>query len=286
MSDAPPLRRPDMARPRGNAEGEAAHPPTPDEQARIERQLALLPRFSGAVGEHVDELGALVVRLPGRGPGYNFAACLRWTTEQVGSRLAAVRRHFLDAGEWPAIVICEGLSQPSGLIAGLGGEGWVELERERIHATRRQPSVPHLSSALRIESVTRRTADECQQLEQQVFGLAERYATARTEHLARAVEQGDLRAYLLRLDGRAVASARLSIEDRLAAVSGVGVVPDQRGKGLATLVTSVATRAGLALGSELVWLSVDERNAAALKVYRRLGFEPSFSWSRWAATAR
>ena len=116
--------------------------------------------------------------------------------------------------------------------------------------------------------------------------IRDRYADSRTEHLARAVESGALRAYLVRLDGEAVASARLSISDGIAAVSGVGVMPHRRNQGLATLVTSVATRAGLAMGSPLVWLSVDERNTPALKVYQRLGYRPSFRWSRWAATAR
>jgi len=286
MSGAPPLRRPDSARPRGTAGEEESPPPTGDEQHRIERQLALLPAFSGASGEDVAGLGALVVRLPGRGPGYNFAACLRWQPDEVEQRLEALRRWFIDAGEWPALVVAEGLTTPADLPQRLAGQGWVELERERIYVTRQQPTVPHLVPSLRIEAVTPQTAPECQQIEEQVFGLAEQYAASRTEHLARAVGSGGLRAYLVRLDGEAVASARLSVSDGLAAISGVGVVPHQRNKGFATLVTSVATRAGLAMGNALVWLSVDERNDPALKVYRRLGYRPALGWSRWAATAR
>jgi ribosomal protein S18 acetylase RimI-like enzyme len=286
MSDAPPLRRPDSARPRGGATDEQSPPPTTDEQQRIEHQLALLPRFSGAIGEDVTALGGLVVRLPGRGPGYNFAACLRWDAAEVDERVDALRRWFIDAGEWPALVVSEGLTRPAGLAQRLASLGWIELERERIYATRQQPTVPHLVSSLRIEAVTPQTAAECQAIEEQVFGLAAQHATSRVDHLAQAVGSGALRAYLVRLDGEAVASARLSVEDGLAAISGVGVVPHQRNKGFATLVTSIATRAGLAMGSTLAWLSVDERNEPALKVYRRLGYGPSFGWSRWAASGR
>jgi ribosomal protein S18 acetylase RimI-like enzyme len=286
VSEPAALHRPDSARPRGGGPEEGSPPPSLDEQQAIERQLARLPQFAGAVIEHLEALDALVVRLPGRGPGYNFAACLRWTAESAPERLAALRHWFHDAGEWPALILADGLGQPSDLAGHLAAEGWVELERERIYATRRQPTVPHLSPTLRLESVTARTAAECQAIEQQVFGLAERHTQAREEHLARAVESGALRAYLLRLDGRTVASARLSVEGGLAAISGVGVLPEHRGMGLAGLVTSVATRAGLATGGALVWLSVDERNEAALKVYRRIGYEPSFGWSRWAVSAR
>jgi N-acetylglutamate synthase len=285
MSGAPPLRRPQATRPRGSAGEDAGPPPSGAERMRIERQLALLGRHAGAQAEEVAELGGLAVTLPGRGPGYNFAACLRWPDDEVAERLRAARDWFSQRNEWPTLVLAEGLTEPPNLADLLPAAGWVMLERERIHATRQQPTVPHLSPSLRIEAVTSRTASECQQIEQAVFGLAERFTDARTEQLARAVATGALRAYLVRLDGRAVASARLSLSDGIAAVSAVGVVPEQRSQGFATLVTSVATRAGLAMGASLVWLSVDERNAPALRVYRRLGYEPSFGWSRWAAAA-
>ncbi|CAN5703853.1 hypothetical protein BH23CHL7_BH23CHL7_20630 [soil metagenome] len=254
--------------------------------AQIERQLAMLTRFSGSAWEDVASLGGLVVRLPGRGPGYNFAACLRWARDEVATRLESLSRHFSEMGEWPALVVADGLTQPLDLPDRLRALGWVELERERILTTREAPTVPHLSAALRLEAVTARTAPEVQRIEQLVFGLAERYTDARTEHLAANLETGALRAYLVRLDGEPVASARLSAESGLAAISAVGVMPEARGQGFGSLVTAVATRAGLAMGNALVWLSVDERNAPALKVYRRLGYGQSFGWSRWAAAAK
>jgi N-acetylglutamate synthase len=284
VSGPAPVRRPDTARRRGA--GEEASAPTAAELLLIERQLARLPELAGAQVADVADLGGLLVTLPGRGPGYNFAACVRWTAADVPARLTALRRRFGAAGEWPTLIVAEGLTEPAGLAERLAAEGWVELERERIYFARSQPTVPHLSPALRIEAVTARTAAECEQIEQRVFGLAERHADSRARNLARAIDAGALRAYLVRLDGVAVASARLSIENGLAAISGVGVLPEHRRAGLATLVTAIVTRAGLALGSSLVWLSVDERNAPALKVYRRLGYQPTFGWSRWAASAR
>jgi ribosomal protein S18 acetylase RimI-like enzyme len=286
MSDAAPIRRPGSVRPRGGRPEEEWQPPGVAELQLIERQLALLPRFSGASSEQRPDLDALLVSLPGRGPGYNFAACLRWPEEHAEARLEALGRLFVERGEWPALVLAEGLSEPPGIVGLLATRGWVELERERIHVVRERPTVPHLGPSLRLEAATGRSAHEVQQVEQQVFGLAERFTAARIEHLARNLEAGTLRAYLLRLDGVVVASARLSAQDGLAAISGVGVLPEQRNQGFASLITAVATRAGLAMGNRLVWLSVDERNEPALKVYRRLGYRPSFGWARWAASAR
>lgn len=284
MSSPPPVRRPDSVRPRGapNVSAPASH----EERETIERQLALLPTFSGATTEDVPELRALIVKLAGRGPGYNYAACLRWGDRDVPATLEQLRARFVAAGEWPAVVLADGLLEPVDLPARLAGANWVELERELVMVTRQQPSVPHLSGDLRLEAVTPRSAGECQTLEQSVFGLSDRHVAARTLWLAEAVDSGALRAFLVRLDGVPVASARLSSSDGVAAVSGVGVEANHRGRGLGTLVTSVATRAGLSMGNSIVWLSVDQRNAPAMRLYRRLGYVPSFSWSRWAASAR
>lgn len=280
-----PIARPATARPRGapqdGGDGVDTDPPTPAELAAIERGFATLPRYSGAEVEEVPALAAVLVRLPGRGVGYNFCAGPRWTDDDALARLAGVARLMRSAGEWPALVDAEGVSQPAGLRAVLAAAGWFELERERMMWTRTPPGVPHLDPSLRLEAVTARSAAEYERLEREVFGLPEEFAGQRTVSLTAAVERAQLRAYLVRLAGEAVATTRLAIEGGLGCIFGVGVAPAHRRRGLGTLVTAVATRAALAGGARLVWLSVDERNEPALSVYRRLGFRPSFAWSRW-----
>jgi ribosomal protein S18 acetylase RimI-like enzyme len=118
------------------------------------------------------------------------------------------------------------------------------------------------------------------------FGLSTTDLGARAERIAHLVEDGSIRAFLVRLMREPVASARLTPGTDIAAISAVGVAPRQRRRGYGRLVTAVATRAGLATGHRLVWLSVDEANAGAVELYRSLGFEPSFAWSRWAAPDR
>jgi len=287
VTDQPPeIVRPASARPRGQPAAAADQaPPTDAELAAIERGLVDLPRFSGAAVGADATLAASLSLLPGRGPGYNFAGCARWSEAEVTGRLASLAEAMQSAREWPALIFADGVTTPLDLPARLDAAGWVEIERERIMWTRTAPGVPHLDAALRLEAVTSRTAAAYEALERAIFGLPADFASQRTAGLSDTISAGSLRAYLVRVDGAAVATARLAAGDGVAGIFGVGVVPEQRRRGLGSLVTAVATRAGLAAGNKLVWLSVSESNDAAIRVYRQLGFQPAFGWSRWVISA-
>jgi len=287
VTDQPPeIVRPASARPRGQpAAAVDQAPPTDAELAAIERGLVDLPRFSGAEVGADSRLAATLALLPGRGPGYNFAGCARWSADEVTARLAALADAIQSAREWPALLVADGVTTPPDLPARLDAAGWVEIEREQIMWTRTAPGVPHLDAALRLEAVTARTAAAYEVLEREIFGLPADFAPQRTAGLASSIGAGSLRAYLVRVDGTPVATARLAAGDGVAGIFGVGVVAEQRRRGLGSLVTAVATRAGLAAGNKLVWLSVSESNEAAIRVYRQLGFQPAFEWSRWVISA-
>ena len=80
--------------------------------------------------------------------------------------------------------------------------------------------------------------------------------------------------------------ARLSLGDRDACLYAIGVAEAWRRRGIGTLITIVATRAGLALGKRIVWLSVEDGNDAARAMYEQLAFAPLFRWARWIAPER
>jgi ribosomal protein S18 acetylase RimI-like enzyme len=141
--------------------------------------------------------------------------------------------------------------------------------------------VPHLDPLLRIEAVRPRSLSVHDRLEREVFGIGEDQALRRRSGLSAALEAGRLRAWIVWLGDEPVAVARLSQGDGVAALQGIGVVEGRRGQGFGTLITTIATRAGMAVGNRILWLSVRDDNRAALDVYARLGFAPAFSWSRW-----
>lgn len=289
MTDGPSgsaPRRPATARPRQDIEEAAIARPTAEELHAIERQLAMVPELAGAQVVEDAALGLVWVRFAHRVPALSFARCIRWPADEFQARLATVEERMRANGEWPAVSVAEGVSQPDDLAARLSGAGWIRVDAERIMFARHAPVVPHLDPGLRIEAVTAATAIECVRLEFANFGVPETEIGGRAERLAVAVATGTVRGFIVRLLREPVASARLVPGNGIVALTAINVVAGQRRRGYGRLVTAVATRAGLATGHKLVWLSVDEANTAAFGLYRSLGYEASFEWSRWVAPDR
>lgn len=275
-----PVRRPDTARPRRETAEEEPSLPSHDELEGIERHLAMLTEIGGATLDRDAEAAweAWFVEWPRHGPAFNHAAVIRWTGQTWAERSASVAIRSREAGEIPAVIVAEGLSGPADLSTRLRARGWVSVARETVLWTRRAGVVPHLDPTLRLEAVTPATASAYETVERRIFGLPDRDGPDRAAALTRALDQGRVRAYLVRLRGEAVATARMSPFEGLAALQGVGVLPRHRRQGLGTLITTVATRAGLATGNSLVWLSVREGNEPGLALYQGLDYRPAFSW--------
>jgi ribosomal protein S18 acetylase RimI-like enzyme len=270
----------DVHPPASAAAGAEPEPPSTADLEAVERQMVELTELSGATVEHSEDLRALIVRRARRGPVFNYLAKLRWPADGWQAYVAVAEQRFHDVGEWPSVLVADQLTTPAGLAARLERLGWVPMERETILWTRRAAIVPHLDASLRVEAVTARTVPLHEELERHVFELADSTAEDRRARIADAIATGRLRAFLVRLHGEPVAIARLTARDGVAALYGIGVAEGHRGAGLGRLITTVATRAGLATGNRLVWLSVDESNATASRLYASLDFRPAFSWTR------
>ncbi|HET7676837.1 MAG TPA: GNAT family N-acetyltransferase [Candidatus Limnocylindrales bacterium] len=276
-----PVRRPETARPRRDRPAEVPAPPTQAELEAIERGLVGLAALAGASVAEMPELGVRLASCPGRGPAFDFAACVRWTEHDWQARAMALAAHARARGEHPALLLAEGLTRPPDLATRLVEADWTPSGGETVMLARRAGVVPHLDPSLRIEAVTERSAAEHEAVERSIFGLAGADAGDRLAALRAGIAAGRLRAYLVRLAGQPVAVARLAVGlEGLAALHGVGVVASRRRQGYGSLVTTVATRAGLAQGHPLVWLSVDAANAAATALYEGLDYRPAFRWRR------
>jgi ribosomal protein S18 acetylase RimI-like enzyme len=280
MSGPPPIERPADVRPRRDAD-EVPAGPDGAEQEGIERGQARLVELGGARRTEDPGLGATLLSWPGRGPSFNHATCLRWTAEAWQAGAGVVAERLAGGGETPCLVVSEGLTTPTDLAERLTTAGWLELGSEVVMWTRRAAAVPHLDGRLRLEAVTAPRVAAYEAVERDIFGISDREADDRREALASSIDGGNLRVYLVQEAGRPVATARLFVEDGLAAIHGLGVVTDARRRGLGAYLTTIVTRAGLALGASLVWLSVDPENTAAVSLYAGLDYRPAFSWRRF-----
>jgi ribosomal protein S18 acetylase RimI-like enzyme len=261
-------------------------PPTPDELLAMQRNLVLLPLDEGASATADPDLGVTFVRGPGSGPDVTYAALPDWPSGAWPEALDAVREHMSGQGLWPSLLLIHdpGESEAQGRM--LEGHGWMRIADETVLWVGRASVVPHLESQLRIEAVHGRSLARHQALEREIFGITTDLSEARQSALRAALESGRVRAWIVWLDQEPVAVARLAQGDGVAGLMGIGVTPARRGQGYGTLITTVATRAGMAVGNRVLWLSVREDNAPALGVYTKLGFAPAFRWTRWLASER
>ena len=288
MSDArppAPATRPATARPRSDIPPEVV-PPTPDELARIVRHVAAQSVHDGAVISDDDDLRVVRSHRDRSGPEHTYAAMPRWRADEWPERLTRLRDRMLAEGSWPSLVLTD-FDVPAGIASVetvMRAAGWAPVLAERALWVGHASVVPHLDPSLRIEAVLPRSVADHEALERLAFGIGQDRAEDRRRRLADALATGALRAFVVRVDGEPVAVARLSQGEGVAGLTGIGVHPAHRRRGLGTLVTVIATRAGLATGNRIVWLSVREEDDTAASLYAKLGFRPAFRWTRWLAT--
>jgi ribosomal protein S18 acetylase RimI-like enzyme len=278
-----PLRRPETARPR-EATVPRVEPPSGAELAAVQRHLVALPEWEGGRVGADEALGVTLVRGPGNGPDTSYAAMPRWSAADWPERLRGVSERMRAEGAWPSLLWCDGLDRPPGLDLELERRGWVRALGETVLWVGHASVVPHLDPSLRIEAVQPASLATHELLERRIFGIDAAHAERRRAAMLAALEHSRLRAWIVWLQDEPVAVARLSQGEGVAGIHGVGVVPGRRGQGFGRLVTTIATRAGLALGNRIVWLSVQEENDRAVRVYARLGFERAFAWARYLVT--
>lgn len=82
------------------------------------------------------------------------------------------------------------------------------------------------------------------------------------------------------------ATGMARIEDGHLGIFNMRTAEKARGKGYASMLVSYLLLWGQAQGASIGFLQVDEANAAAIKVYRKFGFSPAYSyWHRVAPKA-
>jgi len=79
-------------------------------------------------------------------------------------------------------------------------------------------------------------------------------------------------------DGQPIAAGQIVIEDALAGLYDIVTAPAHRAQGLGTALSSALLAAARRLGARLAYLQVDAGNAAARRVYGKLGFVDRYAY--------
>ncbi len=97
--------------------------------------------------------------------------------------------------------------------------------------------------------------------------------SALAEELENALSGGMARMYIALVEGRPAGLAALQLAGGEATLNTITVAPQQRGRGVGHALLRFALTELAAQGAEALFLEVREKNAPALALYTRLGFE-------------
>ncbi len=188
-------------------------------------------------------------------------------------KLAMCEAVFAAAG-LPATVRITPFSRPAGLDAVLHERGYLRRDDTPVLLLREltQRNLPP-ASGLSIERIgPARFAHIAGGLRGAPLALR----AAHAERLANAPVP--FAAYVLRRDGDIVACGQHAMEDELVGLYDVYTVESARGQGLAQRLCRAMLNDACAQGARHAYLQVEASNAAALAVYRRLGFADAYGY--------
>jgi RimJ/RimL family protein N-acetyltransferase len=245
-------------------------------------------RAHAATGREVVELPDAIALFDPADPEpfWNRAASLRFPTDAdaFDRRLTELLALFAVRQRTPHVWPSPAWNQPADLVDRLvangfrdAGGGFLMVLADPSLSPPVEPDEP--SPEVTLEQLTPGDAP-IESIRDAATILAESFATEPWQRddivadLAQALGDPAVAVVLARVDGEPAAMAKATTFDRASYLASIGTRPRFRGRGLAALVTRMATVHGLAQGARWVYLGVFSENETAVRLYRRLGFEP------------
>jgi ribosomal protein S18 acetylase RimI-like enzyme len=245
-------------------------------------------RSHGLIGREVRDLGdAVLLHDPtDREPFWNRLAGIAWPTERAAfdRRLAESLALFVGLDRIPHIWPQPGFDEPADLAERLIANGFEDHGRGMVmlldpSRMSLRPDPPDGLTGLTIERLQGRSGEAAATAAASIGEvLMASFAVEPERQVAIELEvlQGfELDAYhivLARIDGRPAAVARRTTFAGASYLSSIGTHPDFRGRGLGSLITSLAVADALAQDTPWIYLGVFEENAVARRMYEALGF--------------
>ena len=220
-------------------------------------------------------------------PFWNRMEALRWPSDPdaFDRRLAEALVLFTTLSRQPHIWPSPAYDRPEDLVARLVAHGFRDMgmgcvmvltDRERALGGAPRAYGPAVSLERLVATAgppAVATVDAIAAILSEAFDIEEgSRAGVRRETLA-SMENPAFMHYLVRLGGEPAAVARRATFDGLSYLSSIGTAIWARGRGLGELVTATATADAIATGSDWIHLGVFADNNAAMRLYRRVGFQ-------------
>ena len=232
------------------------------------------------------DLGDAVLLFSGveKEPFFNRLVAVRWPSDAAmfDARLRKAVDMFEALDRRPHFWVVPDLSEPDDLIARLSANGFVDegggfdmvLVREPGPAgdgeapggavLERWHRSPEAEIPARAKALARVIGES--------FGVpGARYANLVRE-IGLTLGLPDFHAYVLTLDGEAVATGQRYTFDGASYLSSIGTRPGWEGRGFGSHITRLLAADSRAEGVDLIYLGVYADNDAAIRLYERLGF--------------
>lgn len=174
----------------------------------------------------------------------------------------------------PALFRMTPFARPPGLDAALERRGYVVFDPTLVQVLS-LARIPDISNRAGVELV----APPIAEFVDAVGVLRASPPEQRAAHLERlACTPLAMHAVIARIDGRAVATGQVAIDQDLAGIYDMVTESASRGNGLATLIVNALLAWAAQRGAKHAFLQVNDDNAQALAVYRRFGFATAYEY--------
>lgn len=190
--------------------------------------------------------------------------------------LGALRGAFLARARHPRLVFVQAYAPA--LAAACAAAGWLEMEREHLliatPATLQPPApVPGLEIEMLDAHAPLAAIRENLDTNEQGFNPDQAAPATEADALVFREGLGASRAFTARLGGQAVAAGMFTTPQAgVTELAGITTLPPFRRRGIAAALTAAMARAAFDSGLDLVFLGAHE--AATVRVYERVGFQP------------
>ena len=259
------------------------------DEATMRRLLIHEARVHATPGRELRDMGDGLLLFDANEPEpfWNRLEGLRWPSEPdaFDRRLAEALVLFTTLSRQPHIWPSPAFDQPADLVVRLVAHGFRDMgmgcvmvltdrDRPLAGAPRRygpEVSLERLNSAG--GPAPEATIDQITAILCGAFDIEEAMRPGVRREIAASLENTAFTYYLVRLGGEPAAVAKRATFDGLSYLSAIGTADRARGRGLGELVTATAAADAIAAGSDWIHLGVFADNTAAIRLYRRVGFQ-------------